>query len=87
MVCTNNTYSQSPDRIPYQSVIRNSTGALLADKAVGLRISMQRARSIHSHVQVISILTNSIKFLIEGKEFRHRALPLGLADLQQFFKS
>jgi hypothetical protein len=42
MVCTSNAYSQSPDRIPYQSVIRNSTGALLAEKAVGLRISILR---------------------------------------------
>jgi len=42
MVCTNNTYSQSPDRIPYQSVIRNSTSALVTDKAVGLRMSILR---------------------------------------------
>jgi uncharacterized protein (TIGR02145 family) len=34
--------SQSPDRIPYQSVIRNSSGALLADKPVGLKMSILR---------------------------------------------
>jgi uncharacterized protein (TIGR02145 family) len=33
-------FAQSPDRMAYQSVIRNSSGALLSDKVVGLRISI-----------------------------------------------
>ncbi len=37
--------AQSPDRIPYQAVIRNSSGALLAGQDVGVRISILRGSS------------------------------------------
>jgi hypothetical protein len=58
----------------------------VTDKAVGLRMNMQRARSIHSHVQVFGVIANSIKSLIEGKEFRLKALPSALGELQKLLK-
>lgn len=43
--CGLSASAQSPDRIPYQAVIRNSSGAVLTDQSVGVRISILRVSS------------------------------------------
>jgi hypothetical protein len=43
--CSQIASAQSPDRIPYQAVIRSSSGALLADQSVCVRISILRGSS------------------------------------------
>ena len=45
ILCSRMALAQSPDRIPYQAVIRSSTGAVLTDQSVGVRISILRGSS------------------------------------------
>lgn len=49
---TASVYSQSPDKISYQAVIRNSTNKLVANTAVGMRISILQTTATGSAVYV-----------------------------------
>ncbi|MBI5009135.1 MAG: hypothetical protein HZB98_05695 [Bacteroidia bacterium] len=55
-------FSQSPQRLSYQAVIRNSSGQIVASKSIGIRISILQASStgaavyIETHTTVAYIL-------------------------------
>lgn len=49
-VCSNQVFSQAPNKISYQAIIRNSLGTLVTNQSVGMRISILQGGSTGSPV-------------------------------------
>ena len=71
--CLSVTYSQSPEKFTYQSIIKNSSGYLLKNQDVGLRISVllnsSNGIAVYSEEHTIESNNNGLVTLIIGDGF------------------
>jgi uncharacterized protein (TIGR02145 family) len=65
-------WAQSPDKMSYQAIIRNSSNQLVADKEVGMRISILQGSAsgtaIYSETYTLTTNTNGLISIIIGGE-------------------
>ena len=52
LIMTANVFAQSPNKMSYQAVIRNASNALVANQAVGMRISILQGTASGTAVYV-----------------------------------
>ena len=73
LFCLSVTYSQSPKKFTYQSVIKNSSGYLLKNQDVGLRISVlfnsNNGIAVYSEEHTVESNNNGLVTLIIGDGF------------------
>ena len=73
LFCFSVTYSQSPKKFTYQSVIKNSSGYLLKNQDVGLRISVlfnsNNGIAVYSEEHTVESNNNGLVTLIIGDGF------------------
>ncbi len=58
LLCLANGYAQTPQKMSYQCVVRNSTGALVSNSAISMRITILKNLSTTVYVETHTTTTN-----------------------------